>query len=66
MPIIRTKIELNIKDILQLVVEKYGLNPEKSTIAVYTEKDDRGISSDITTIYVEGEQITKKVGRTFD
>ena len=61
MPKVKTKIELIEKEVLEIIAEKYNLNPETSTINVY--KYDGGNDPrehSYTIITVEGEQAWMK------
>lgn len=52
-----TKIELNEKDLLALIAEKYNINLQGARISVYKYDGDAREPS-YTTITVEGEKIT--------
>lgn len=53
MPIIKTKIELNEKDLIELIAEKYNLDIAKTSINVY-KYDGEGREPGYTTVIVEG------------
>lgn len=53
MPIIKTKIELNEKDLIELIAEKYNLDIAKTSINVY-KYEGKGREPGCTTVIAEG------------
>ena len=58
MPKEKIKIEFSEADVKDLVIEKYNLNPDTTTIHIYHYNGDYRFGP-YTTITVEGERIVK-------
>ena len=68
MAIIKKKIQLSERDIIEIVSEKYGLNPSKTSVSIvsadHSSHDPRERGAGYITVEGEEESFVRSVGFT--